>query len=488
MSPPLQGQLRSPPLNLLQLEDPLLAVALPVGGHEDGHSRLKYGGTQGSLVAPNAGNGSTVLAMLESLLVRGLWLTVSIQAGSPDGPSMGLQPIGAVLYLPFVREGRVHPKLQVHIGSRELKEWDHQFEVNLSVSTVSFCSNCWSSSLGGLPEETVQHKNPEGALQGGNDESHSAMAETKAAECSSVRLISACGSLICFVGGPHMPLENQVTHDVLRIFRAFEFDTSRLYGFLSAAIKSDSSPSPLGYLLESLPLFALSSPLQRQSQSLQTLVSPTKPSGADALILSCSEEKTASGVPNHDDEPALQLKKRPLNPNAAPFVPRASAQSTAATNVSAVLHDAQTLYGAPLQPRASATAVDHVGEATTAGIPLYNHGVKEHLIGLTQFQSSLIPASTHNKFEADIYREMHPSIESFSSTLNRSSYLTEPPGRLWSPSGYTPREGNMARPHRQKICRDILGDRPPHLTAPRPEKSWEAGLKCPVQLQEALAD
>ncbi|XP_026192450.1 uncharacterized protein LOC34618141 [Cyclospora cayetanensis] len=575
----LQGQLRSPPLNLLQLEDPLLAVALPVGGHEDGHSRLKYGGTQGSLVAPNAGNGSTVLAMLESLLVRGLWLTVSIQAGSPDGPSMGLQPIGAVLYLPFVREGRVHPKLQVHIGSRELKEWDHQFEVNLSVSTVSFCSNCWSSSLGGLPEETVQHKNPEGALQGGNDESHSAMAETKAAECSSVRLISACGSLICFVGGPHMPLENQVTHDVLRIFRAFEFDTSRLYGFLSAAIKSDSSPSPLGYLLESLPLFALSSPLQRHfsfwhtncrnfvaarkspfvenrdcstapaathlrfkktaieydgySWHCQGASDPARPwpsalacswithiaihadgvrerhallcafrrvlldineksSGMTSALERPSKEATVgleSTIPSETtivgasfcgdgSDRCSNQRKRPLNPNAAPFVPRASAQSTAATNVSAVLHDAQTLYGAPLQPRASATAVDHVGEATTAGIPLYNHGVKEHLIGLTQFQSSLIPASTHNKFEADIYREMHPSIESFSSTLNRSSYLTEPPGRLWSPSGYTPREGNMARPHRQKICRDILGDRPPHLTAPRPEKSWEAGLSA----------
>lgn len=171
-----------------------------------------------------------VLGFLESLLVGGLLVTVELHPGTMERPSLGLEPRKAVLYLPLVRRSHRRPRLHVRMHTNAEPE-GHQLQVCLSASTVCFftkwgTTNCWSVSEGAtsgckLAKALLQECAASSVVASPSQEK-TPLSETG---CT-VRLISCCGTLICFPAGPHAPLENQIAHDVLRIFGAFDFDTS----------------------------------------------------------------------------------------------------------------------------------------------------------------------------------------------------------------------------------------------------------------------
>lgn len=171
-----------------------------------------------------------LLGFLEGLLVEGLLVRVELHPGSLERPSLGLEPRSAVLYLPLVRGSQRRPRLHVRIHTNAEPE-AHQLQVCLSASTVCFSTqwgttNCWSVSEGAtsgcklakaLPQECAAS-----SVVASPSQEKTPLSETS---CT-VRLISCCGTLVCFSAGPHAPQENQIAHDVLRIFGAFDFDTS----------------------------------------------------------------------------------------------------------------------------------------------------------------------------------------------------------------------------------------------------------------------
>lgn len=213
----------------------------------------------GAHAQPDSNN--TVHNLLEDLLVRGLPVTLGVHPGSPEGPSLGLKQEGVVLYLPLVRECQGPPKLHVHVN-RSDAPGIQPLQVCLSSSTVSFCTEWGASSGGAAPDETARRRKLGEALPAGYSSSAVAstashITEPAAAGSCIVQLISSCGSLLCFKADPMAPLENQLAHDVLCIFRAFDFDTIRLYSCLCAAVKEAPAHSQFEEILDSLPLFAL---------------------------------------------------------------------------------------------------------------------------------------------------------------------------------------------------------------------------------------
>ncbi|CDJ54268.1 hypothetical protein, conserved [Eimeria brunetti] len=267
---PIRGPARALPLDYLDSGSPNTDLPAHETGQQAVHATLKRGqatagreaeAPRGPGVHHQADNSNTVHRLLEDVLVRGLSVTVGLQPRSPEGPALGLKPEGVVLHLPLVRECQGPPKLHVRTkgneapGAKPLQVW-------LSSSTVSFCTE-WGTPAGvAAAEESMRRRKLGETLPAGY--SSSAMASTASqltepagACCCIVQLISSCGSLLCFKADPTAPLENQLVHDVLCIFRAFDFDTNRLYGCLYAAVKEAPAHSQFEDVLNSLPLFAL---------------------------------------------------------------------------------------------------------------------------------------------------------------------------------------------------------------------------------------
>ncbi|CDJ61808.1 hypothetical protein, conserved [Eimeria maxima] len=344
----------------------------------------------GAHAQPDSNN--TVHNLLEDLLVRGLPVTLGVHPGSPEGPSLGLKQEGVVLYLPLVRECQGPPKLHVHVN-RSDAPGIQPLQVCLSSSTVSFCTEWGASSGGAAPDETARRRKLGEALPAGYSSSAVAstashITEPAAAGSCIVQLISSCGSLLCFKADPMAPLENQLAHDVLCIFRAFDFDTIRLYSCLCAAVKEAPAHSQFEEILDSLPLFALKKGWEDGVRERHALISafrrfvfstkekgpgivsgivsavecPSEGSslGLDTTVPSeatvagasaCGEaaercaktrqdklniihhllegEKALAGGPAHHCASRSPQKTKALNPHAAPFVPRAPFSASA---------------------------------------------------------------------------------------------------------------------------------------------------------------
>ena len=226
-----------PAVNLLGFDGPLGPFAAAEAGPAVAPQRAPGGGRQ------------AVLTVLEGLLARGLCMGVRLYSGSHEGAAAGHQQLAAVLYLPLVRQGQGAPKLQVH-GHQKEKEGRKtaHLEVCLSASTVSFSAISSNESNGPNQERPPREQNilagtvsqpraPQAAESTEAADACTRAAQTEEATapycnaggCCSVRLVTACGSLISFPGGPEAPIENRVAHDVLRIFAAFDFNTSECY-------------------------------------------------------------------------------------------------------------------------------------------------------------------------------------------------------------------------------------------------------------------
>ncbi|CDJ29731.1 uncharacterized protein EMH_0004630 [Eimeria mitis] len=266
----LRGPSRAPSLDYLEFESPNAQLPAQEAGRRATHRTPKSGQAPVGRETPaSRGHGApsqpdtnhTVHNLLEDLLVRGLSVTVGLQPGSPAGPALGLKPEGVVLYLPLVRECQGPPKLHVRVNRGEAPG-TKPLQVCLSNSTVSFCTEWGASSCIAASEQGVRHRKfvetlPAGYSSSAVASTASQITEPAVAGSCIVQLISSCGSLLCFKADSTAPLENQLAHDVLCIFRAFDFDTTRLYGCLCAAVKEAPAHSQFEDVLNSLPLFAL---------------------------------------------------------------------------------------------------------------------------------------------------------------------------------------------------------------------------------------
>ncbi|CDI87411.1 hypothetical protein, conserved [Eimeria praecox] len=264
-----RGPSRAPSLDYLDFGSSNVELLAQETGNRVAQLTLKRGqapvgaapDARGPVGHPRADSSNVVHTLLEDLLVRGLSVTVGLQPGSPEGPTLGLKPESVVLYLPMVRECQGPPKLHVRVKRIEAPGF-RQLQICLSSSTVSFCTEWGAPSGVAGPDETVRRCKLNETLPAGFSSSAVASAasqitEPAAAKSCIVQLISSCGSLLCFKADPTAPMENQLVHDVLCIFRAFDFDTIRLYGCLCAAVKEATAHSQFEEFLKCLPLFAL---------------------------------------------------------------------------------------------------------------------------------------------------------------------------------------------------------------------------------------